>query len=370
MIIEKIESILLRTPGVKKIYADNAALWKRSTCLALDRLGLLKPFSFVQWLVTFGCNLSCPFCEASAGKPAPDELTTEEGLALIDDLADMGVHRLIFSGGEPLSRRDILILMRHAHDRGLRIGLVTNGYFTGELWPDVKNLRIFLYFTSLDGPSRYHNRIRGNPQAWSRAMDGLSRAAENRIPVRMINTVITRSNIGLLDSIHALAASTGATHWRLTPLVRIGRASEKPDDLISCDELGMLISFIRNSTHSRLRIDLGESHTILGRLNGVIPGKPFFCGAGLTRCAVMPDGTVLGCHQVYDNAFSEGNIRSRPFSQIWKHAFTRFRSPVTDHQCLECIHLNACQGGCWAQRMTEGSCLKTMMEGGKSCSCS
>ena len=109
-----------------------------------------------------------------------------------------------------------------------------------------------------------------------------------------------------------------------------------------------------------MNIDFGESHAYLGCFLGNPIGRPFFCGAGLTRCSVMPDGEVLGCQQVYDRSLSEGNIRNKPFPQIWKEGFSRFRKRDFPVICRGCAHLSGCQAGCWAEMEKQGVCLKSV----------
>ena len=78
--------------------------------------------------MTQACNLKCVHCYAQAkAAGGPDELTTEEGKALIDDLTDFGSPVILFSGGEPLMRPDLTELIRHAVSRGMRAVISTNG---------------------------------------------------------------------------------------------------------------------------------------------------------------------------------------------------------------------------------------------------
>jgi radical SAM protein with 4Fe4S-binding SPASM domain len=111
-----------------------------------------------------------------------------------------------------------------------------------------------------------------------------------------------------------------------------------------------------------MRIEFCESRAYLACFDGRSIGKPFFCGAGLTRCSIMPDGEVMGCHQIYDISFSEGNIREKPFSQIWKEGFIRFRRDEFPLPCQSCAWRDQCQGGCWAEMEKQGSCLKSVWE--------
>jgi MoaA/NifB/PqqE/SkfB family radical SAM enzyme len=107
MIVEGLERGVMNLPVIGRLYRKNAAGLKRRFCLILNRFGMLKPYTFVQWLATNRCNLTCPFCETASGEAGPGELSMEETQGLIYDLSSMGVKRLLISGGEPLMRRDI-----------------------------------------------------------------------------------------------------------------------------------------------------------------------------------------------------------------------------------------------------------------------
>ena len=361
MQIATLEHIIRRVPLLHGYYMKRAAYIKRRAFIILHHLGLLKPYSFVQWLVTYRCPFHCAFCEASAGHAHEDELTTFEARAFIDDLARMGVRRLIFSGGEPLAREDIFELLTHANSRKLKIGLATNSYYTPARWEQLQHLEYFLYFTSLDGLAESHDHRRGAVQSHERVLRSLALCAERRVPMRMVNTVVDKTNINQLEQLAVEIRHSGATHWRLTPLARVGRAVQQDDVFLERADLQWLMAFIRRQPDVP-RTDLGESHTYIGCFAGGFVGNPFFCGAGLTRCAVMPNGDVLGCQQIYDQSYSEGNIGQKPFSTIWKEEFGRFRRMAVPEGCRSCEHVQACQGGCWAEMQLNGKCLKALWQ--------
>ncbi len=357
MLIEAAERWLESWPIINGLYLARAARAKRNICLLLNRFGLLRPFTFVQWLATFACNCRCPFCEASAGQPAPDELATVEVKTLIDDLAAMGVKRLVISGGEPLVRPDLVEVMAHAHQKGLKLGLVSNGYLVPEMWPRLRRFDYFLFFTSLDGPPKVHDRLRGREGVTRGALRGLELFRQKGALLRIVNTVVHPDNLACLEELEALVASSAANRWHLSPALKVGRAAAGGIEPLKLSQLKRLVDFVRRPRKG-LAIDLGESHRYLGSFCGGWLGKPFFCGAGLTRCSIMPSGEVMGCHQVYDPTLSEGNIRQRPFSDLWRQEFKRFRGRAFDEPCAGCEHLAACQGGCWAEWSLSGACLK------------
>ena len=362
--IERIDQFLKNSPVVSSLYRNNTARIKRETCLLLHRAGLLKPYTFVMWLATYGCNFQCSYCEASAGTPAENELTTEEALAMVDDIAAMGVKRFAVSGGEPLIRSDILPIMSRAHAAGLNLGLISNGYLVEELWEKLRQFDYFLFFTSIDGLPEYNDRVR-REGSFARVMKSLELFSSKQVGTRMINTVIHSENIHQLNELHGLLKDSGATSWRLVPIMDVGRAENKQSFALTGAQLRELAEFIKEHTTRKFTVDFGEACTYLGCLLPEPVGNPFFCGAGLTRCTIMPDGEVLGCQTIYDNRFSEGNIRKKPFSRIWKEEFSRFRqSKKFPGYCSDCGYFNACQGGCWSEMEKKGECLKKTWETG------
>jgi len=116
----------------------------------------------VVWNVTKACNLRCIHCYASAdNNPAENELTTEEGFKLLEDLSSFGCPVVLFSGGEPLVRPDILDLIHRAVQLGLRAVLSTNGTLIDEnMAKELKKFGLSYVGISLDGIGEVHDRFR------------------------------------------------------------------------------------------------------------------------------------------------------------------------------------------------------------------
>ncbi len=360
--IGPIENLLESAPWLGSYYFRHAGRLKRSYCLLLHRLGILRPHAFVQWLATYRCNFACPYCEASAADAGPGELSTQEAKALIDDIRGMEVRRLVISGGEPLTRPDIIEVMDHANGLGLSLGLVTNGYLVEKMWERLRRFRYFLFFTSIDGLRDYNDTIRKKSGAFAKTLGSLKLFADIRVPIRMVNTVVHPGNLDQLEELGEILQGAGATHWHLSPTAKVGRAAGTDQYSLNGQQLQGLADFIAGNK-SGIKVEFGEAHSYLGFLDGRSIGKPFFCGAGLTRCSVMPDGEVLGCHTVFDSRLSEGNIRDQPLSRIWKEGFLRFRKPRVHPSCAGCSMLKVCQGGCWGEMERDGMCLKSVWEG-------
>jgi radical SAM protein with 4Fe4S-binding SPASM domain len=352
-----------RIPGFRSLYWQNSAFLKKTWCLALEQAGRLRPSAFVIWLATRQCNFHCPFCEASAGQAGIDELSTGEAKGLIDDLSTMQVRRLLISGGEPLLRQDLPHLLEYAAARDIEPGLISNGFLVAERWHALKAIPYCLFMTSLDGLARSHDRLRRSG-SYAAVMGALQLFASVETPVRMVKTVVHTGNLGELSELAKQIEASGATDWNLTPIMSVGRAAVDDRFAIAGAELRALLDFVHaHRKIGRVSVELGESHSYLETLVGRRPARPFFCGAGLTRCTVMPNGDVLPCSQAYETAPPMGNVRQRPLSQIWRHEFAVFRQARRPAACEGCEHWGACQGGCWAEQLIRGGCLEDLLQG-------
>ena len=125
----------------------------------------------VVWEITFACNMQCIHCGTSAGKRRPDELTTEEALNLVDELADLGCKSLTISGGEPLLRKDWRELAARAKERDMTTYLITNGFaVTAAIADDFLHLGFKRIGVSIDGMEEVHNYIRQRPDSYSKCL--------------------------------------------------------------------------------------------------------------------------------------------------------------------------------------------------------
>ena len=117
----------------------------------------------VVWNMTKACNLKCMHCYAQAKvNPADNELSTAEGKALIDDLAQYGSPVMLFSGGEPLARPDLTELARYAVGKGMRAVISTNGtLITKDKAKELKDVGLSYVGVSLDGMKQVHDKFRG-----------------------------------------------------------------------------------------------------------------------------------------------------------------------------------------------------------------
>jgi MoaA/NifB/PqqE/SkfB family radical SAM enzyme len=159
------------------------------------------------WEVTQSCDLACKHCRAAAQPiPHPDELTNAEGKKLIDQIAEMGVPIFVFTGGDPMKRKDVFELIRYAADKGVHVAVTPSAtpLLTREAIFKLKEAGLVRLGISLDGSTpEIHDTFRGLPGAWARTIQAIEWANEAGIPIQ-VHTTISRHNAKDLDNLCAL----------------------------------------------------------------------------------------------------------------------------------------------------------------------
>lgn len=188
----------------------------------------LTPFVAI-WETTRACDLACRHCRAEAiSSPLPGELSTEEGIRLLDELADMGTPICVLSGGDPAKREDLFELIRHGHKRGMRMATIpaATPLLNRELVNGLKEAGLAQMALSLDGPTAdIHDTFRGVPGAFDRTMEGASYARDAQLPLQ-INTVFSDYNWEHFDAMAELVDRLGVVFWEVFFLVPMGRGRE------------------------------------------------------------------------------------------------------------------------------------------------
>jgi MoaA/NifB/PqqE/SkfB family radical SAM enzyme len=178
----------------------------------------------VFWELTTGCNLRCIHCRATATELcSPDDLGFGACARIIEELAAFAPFILVFSGGEPLFRRDVLRLARLATDRGIRVALATNGTLvTAELAQQIRDAGVQRVAISLDGPdAATHDSFRGMPGAFDKALQGFEHLKQIGMSLQ-INSTVAKHNAAKLPDTLDLALKLGADAFHLFLLVPVG----------------------------------------------------------------------------------------------------------------------------------------------------
>jgi len=182
----------------------------------------------VFYEVTQACGLVCQHCRACAQTHAdPDELSTQESFALIDQLAEFPEPpMLVLTGGDPFCRSDIFPLIEHATEVGLETAITPSAtpLVTRDAIKRLRNAGIHRMAISIDGAdAETHDRFRGVEGSFARSLDILRDAREIGLPTQ-INTTLTPDNMSQIDAMGDLFAQSGIVLWSVFFLVPVGRA--------------------------------------------------------------------------------------------------------------------------------------------------
>jgi len=181
--------------------------------------------------ITQACDLVCKHCRASAQEnPHPEELSSEQSRALIDQVA--GFPRppmLVLTGGDPLKRADLFDLVRHAAGLGLHVALTPSAtpLATREAFERAQEAGVRALGISLDGAdAATHDAFRGWEGSFERTRRMLADARALGLPVQ-VNTTVTRRNFHQIDAIAELLDDEGIAMWSVFFLVPVGRGVEE-----------------------------------------------------------------------------------------------------------------------------------------------
>ena len=362
--------------GISKLYcgsveaSDPLRYGRDSSCLPSNLLQFSRDKKpVVVWNCTKRCNLKCRHCySASTNQPAEDELTDDEARGMIDDLAAFGCPVLLFSGGEPLMRPGVIDLISYARAAGLRAVVSTNGNLIDEPMATKRAEAGLSYVgVSLDGLKEINDKFRGVDGAFDRALAGIRNCLSAEVKVGLRFT-LNRHNIGEVAGIFDLIEAEGIPRVCFYHLVDTGRGKDMSDAVLSYRETRDTLDLIVDRTAQayaagrKLEVLTVDNHAdgpyLYMRLKRTNPERSRNCfelmqmnggnSSGQGIGCVSWDGTVLPDqfwrHQVL------GNVRERPFSEIWSDPNHPLLSKLRDRKsylqgrCPTCCWLNVCNG--------------------------
>jgi len=323
----------------------------------------------VVWNVTRACNLKCIHCYARAVERGDEsEIDHEKGLALIDDLALFGVPVILFSGGEPLMRPDLVGLARHAVDKGMRAVVSTNGtLITRQKARELKQIGLSYVGVSLDGMESVNDRFRGKRGAFRDAIAGIKNCQEMGLKVGLRFT-INRLNVVEIPRIFDLLEDYDIPRACFYHLVYSGRGSSLVEQDLDHEETRRAVDLIIDRTkdlHDRgitkevltvdnhadgpylymrmIRENNPRADEVLQLLNmneGNSSGRGIGC--------ISWDGSVHA--DQFWRHYSFGNVLERPFSEIWSDISNplmkklKQKKKYVKGRCAGCRWLDICAG--------------------------
>jgi radical SAM protein with 4Fe4S-binding SPASM domain len=297
--------------------------------------------------LTYRCNNNCYFCYTGGPQTRP-ELTTAQWKAALDKIWGSGIPQVVFTGGEPTLRDDLVELVDHA--RQFVTGLVTNGRRLSALAPELHRVSLDYAQVSLESASpEIHDRMVGAPGAWQETLSGIRAGLTAGLQVTT-NTTLTRDNLADFPELIRTGASLGLKVMACNTLICSGRgACSKRDQGLTMPELKAgLIRALETAAQVGLRLEW-YTPTCYKQFNPVEMGFGVkTCSAAQYNLTVEPDGAVIPCQSWFKDKL--GNILVDPWKSIWEHpvaiGLRQKNNLGKKEECRTCAYLDPCYGGC------------------------
>lgn len=331
------------------------------------RYGVGNPSSFaghlrpaVTWNITRRCNLKCVHCYVDAGPQDPGELTTEEAMDVVDQMAEVGVPMVIFSGGEPLLRKDLFEVAEYAGEKGIKLVLSTNGtLITKEVAKRLKDLGFYYIGVSLDSINEdFHDAFRGVKGSFAAALAGIKNAVDVGLDVGLRFTVTAR-NIEEAPRYIDFAASLGVRRITFYHLSAAGRAQKMDRSWYYTPSqykafIETLIEYAKRYS-GKLEIEttlapydgIYIAETLGGGSQDYLKFVESAGGCGRKMVSIYPNGDVYPCQ--FLDFYKLGNVREQRLRDILKpeavEPFVYTEKYLRGPKCGSCRYKQYCKGG-------------------------
>ena len=297
--------------------------------------------------LTYSCNNNCYFCY-TGGPRKVTELGTADWKKVIDRLWDSGIPQVVFTGGEPTLRSDLVELIDYA--REFVTGLVTNGRKLTSLVADLHRVSLDYVQVSLESHRpEVHDSMVGVKGAWQETRDGIIAALKNDLAV-ITNTTLTKDNLALFPDLIQAGSELGLKMMACNTLICSGRGTcSKKDAGVSLEELKSVLSkALEVARKVGVKLDW-YSPTCYKQFNPIEFGfGAKACSAAQYNMTIEPDGSVIPCQSWFKEKV--GNILQDPWPAIWNHPVALgFREKAYlkgRKECEGCEYLHQCYGGC------------------------
>lgn len=327
-----------------------------------------KPI-YAVWEVTLACDLACRHCGSRAGRARPDELSTEECLDLIRQMAELGVKEVSMIGGEAYLRPDWLTLIKAIREHGMTANMTTGGRgVTAEMARDAKAAGLQAVSVSIDGSEAVHDRLRAAKGSYAAAQQTMKHMSDAGVRVST-NTQINRLSMPDLHHVLDMMIELGSKAWQLQLTVAMGRAVDEPEVLLQPYDLVELFPLLGDlkdrCTAAGITMYPGNNVGYFGplerKLRGNAPrGEMASCTAGRYVLGIEADGAIKGCPSLPTKDWVGGTVREHTLKEIWEGTeplrFTRDRTTKDLWGfCGDCYYADVCKAGCtWTSSVLFG----------------
>lgn len=296
--------------------------------------------------LTYRCNNDCNHCYNARSRNFP-EMSITEWKKVIDQVWDLRIPHIVFTGGEPTLYSGLDELVAYAENKGLITGLNTNGrkladnsFLQSLIDAGLDHVQITI---ESHDPAIHDQMVRAHG-AWNDTINGLKNVIDSKLYIMTNTTLLKDNSPGIKDTLHFLA-DLGVPTVGLNALIYSGKGKRVGTGLNE-SELPSLLEIAREITDSEGQRLIWYTPTQYCHFNPIqlnlgIKG----CTAALYNMCVEPNGDVIPCQSYYE---SLGNLLTQPWKNIWEHPLAlelRNRTNVPEG-CKTCDFLQECGGGC------------------------
>jgi len=318
--------------------------------------------AYVVWELTLACDQPCTHCGSRAGDARAGELSTDEALKVVTQLAAAGAREVVLIGGEAYLHPGFLDIVAALARAGVRPSLTTGGRgVTPELAARMAAAGLHTASVSIDGLERTHDLMRACKGSFASATAALRHLRAAGV-VTASNINVNRLNAADLEGLFDHLASLGISAWQVQITAPLGRAADRPDLLLQpwdlLDVVPRVVALKVKGRAAGIVLMPGNNLGYFGpeeaTLRSLEPdGRDHWrgCQAGRFVMGIESDGAVKGCPSLQTAHYVGGNLRESALADIWSHApeleFARRRT-VDDLWgfCRTCTFAATCMGGC------------------------
>ncbi|OGI03339.1 MAG: hypothetical protein A2Y25_01760 [Candidatus Melainabacteria bacterium GWF2_37_15] len=311
----------------------------------------------VVWELTLKCNARCIHCGSSAGEARADELTTNEALNICDQLAEVGCRDVNLIGGELFLRPDWQKIIERLTDNAIGVSIITNGIaLTQEKIDFLSKVKLKTLGISIDGGNPdTHDHIRQVPGLFNKIFNVMEYVKKTGLNTTAITT-LNKLNITELAQLREKLINSPFKAWQIQLAAPIGRM--KNDLFLNQFEYYIAGLFL---AQSRLTVPKEQLAIIclhdFGYYSKVIPRHTSYttwkgCSAGKGVLGIRSDGKIQGCLSIYQDKFTEGDLRKQTLKEIWNsRKLCQWNNRINRYLslkgfCKKCEYGLVCLGGC------------------------
>ncbi len=312
--------------------------------------------------ITSNCNYNCKHCGNDSSIKKDTDLKKSEIYSIIDEMIDMQLLKLNFTGGEPTTNNDLLDYIRYAKGRIPRITLTTNGSLIDkDKAEELKKAGLNMAKISIDGLSKFHNKFRNCEFAYEKAIEAIKNFQEQNIEVRVQST-LTKDNQDDLIKLMEVLSNLKISHQTIVPVCPIGRA-DKDMMLLKEDYKKFIVRMYKKVkelnekgtlTHFQIRPIFGAKELFDDSIQTSFEtlSIKYSCEALKNTMEIKPNGDVVPCSFL---DIPIGNVREKSLKEIWTDAKSyeirkMFSKNNENEECRKCKKNNICNGGCIANK--------------------